>query len=290
MCAILFSRLGNHVEIKPHYIRTQSSMKNTATPSFDKYAAYAQSVQSPREDARFMRLIYRNLNKQEPAIMREDFCGTFALCCEWVKLDAAKRAIGLDIDPEPISYGTAHYLSDLTKEQQSRVTILERDVLVRFSKRSDIICALNFSYFAFHSRETLLKYFKASRQSLNPGGLFVVDAFGGPQHGEPSLDMKRLPGLTYFFEQEHFDPINNRTRFSLHFKPKGSRTRKRAFTYDWRMWSIPEIRDVMLDAGFKEVEVYWEGTARDGRGSGRFHRKSRGESCAVWVAYVVGRV
>jgi hypothetical protein len=56
------------------------------------------------------------------------------------------------------------------------------------------------------------------------------------------------------------------------------------------MWSIPEIRDVMLDAGFNEVEVYWEGTARNGRGSGRFTRKERGEPCQVWVAYVVGRI
>jgi len=237
-----------------------------------------------------MRLVYRNLNATEPTIMREDFCGTFALCCEWVKLDETKKAIGLDIDPEPLAYGSAHYLSDLTSSQQKRVQTVQRDVLVRSSKKSDIICALNFSYFCFHERATLLRYFKACRQSLRSNGLFVVDAFGGPQHGEPSLDTKRLPGLTYFFEQENFDPINNRTRFSLHFKPKGGKTRKRAFTYDWRMWSIPEIRDVMLDAGFEAVEVYWEGTSRDGRGSGRFNRKDKGEPCQVWVAYVVGRV
>ena len=265
-------------------------MSTARSASFDKYEAYARSVQSPREDARFMRLVYRNLNKSEPTIMREDFCGTFALCCEWVKLDETKRAIGLDIDPEPLAYGTETYLSELTPSQQKRVRTLERDVLVRYASKSDIICALNFSYFCFQERATLLRYFKACRQSLRPEGLFVVDAFGGPQCGEPSTDKKRLPGLTYYFEQENFDPINNRTRFSIHFKPKDGKTRKRAFTYDWRMWSIPEIRDVMLDAGFKEVEVYWEGTSRDGRGSGRFNRKAKGEPCQVWVAYVVGRV
>lgn len=264
-------------------------MNAVSSSSFDKYAAYALSVQSPREDARFLRVIYRNLTKREPTILREDFCGTFALCCEWVKLDEHKKALGLDIDPEPLAYGTKHYLSGLNSSAQSRVKLLQRDVLVRSSSKADLICALNFSYFAFHARETLLRYFKACRQSLRPDGLFVVDTFGGPQHGEPSLDKKRLPGLTYFFEQEHFDPINNRTKFSLHFKPKGGRTRKRAFTYDWRMWSIPEIRDIMMDAGFKEVEIYWEGTGRNGRGSGRFIRKARGEPCKVWVAYVVGR-
>lgn len=263
-------------------------MKAALSP-FDKYAAYAQSVQSPDADARFMRLLYRNLTKREPMTLREDFCGTFALCCEWVKLGLDKRAIGLDIDSEPLAYGALNYLSQLSEEQQRRVTTLERDVLVRYPRKSDIICALNFSYFAFQERATLLTYFKSCRQALNREGLLVVDTFGGSQHHEPSLDVKRLPGLTYYFEQEHFDPINNRTRFSLHFRPKGAKTRKRAFTYDWRMWSIPEIRDAMIDAGFKDVEVYWEGTARNGRGSGRFYRKSRGEPCQVWLAYVVGR-
>ena len=258
-------------------------------PKFDKYDAYTRSVQSPREDARFLRLLYRNVNKAEPRTMREDFCGTFALCCEWAKLGSDKRAIGVDIDPEPLQYGEMRHLRQLPIEAQHRVRIHEGDVLKSSILKSDIICALNFSYFAFQDRPTLLKYFKRSRTSLTKNGLFVVDTFGGPQHAEPSVDTKRMPGLTYFFEQERFDPINNRTRFSLHFKPKGARIKKRAFTYDWRMWSIPEIRDLMVDAGFRDVEVYWEGTARDGFGSGRFHRKTEGESCLVWVAYVVGR-
>jgi SAM-dependent methyltransferase len=263
---------------------------NTAKQrSFDKYAAYAQAVQSPDNDARFLRLLYRNLNKEEPTILREDFCGTFALCCEWVKLDNTKQAIGLDLDPEPLAYGADTYLAELKPEQQKRVKTIQANVLDKGNAKADIVCAFNFSYFAFHERKTLVSYFTQCRKSLRKNGIFVVDTFGGPQHGEPSLDTKRLPGLTYYFEQEEFDPINNRTRFSLHFKPKGGRTRKRAFTYEWRMWSIPEIRDVMLDAGFKDVEVYWEGTARDGRGSGRFTRKERGEPCQVWVAYVVGR-
>jgi SAM-dependent methyltransferase len=237
-----------------------------------------------------LRLLYRNLNKAEPTTLREDFCGTFALCCEWVKLDEAKRAIGLDLDPEPLAYGAETYLKELAEEQQKRVKTIQANVLNRGNAKADIICAFNFSYFAFHERKMLVDYFTQCRKSLRENGIFVVDTFGGPQHGEPSLDRKRLPGLTYYFEQEEFDPINNRTRFSLHFKPHGGRTRKRAFTYEWRMWSIPEIRDVMLDAGFNEVEVYWEGTARNGRGSGRFTRKERGEPCQVWVAYVVGRI
>ncbi len=220
--------------------------------------------------------------------MREDFCSTFELCCEWAKLDDEKRAIALDIDSEPLEYGKAHYLTDLSAAAQKRVRVLERDVLAPRGPRADIICALNFSYFVFRERATLLKYFQQCRRALNPGGIFAVDVFGGPQYGEPSVDTKKLPGFEYFFEQEFFDPISNHTRFHIHFKQRGERNRRRAFSYDWRMWSIPEIRDLMSDAGFRQVAVYWEGTGRNGRGSGKFRRREQGESCCIWVAYVIG--
>jgi SAM-dependent methyltransferase len=235
-----------------------------------------------------MRGVYRDISKGEPKTMREDFCGTYALSCEWANLGQDKRAIGIDLDPEPLAYGTAHNLPLLSESARKRVTTFERDVLARPAPKADIICAMNFSYFIFHSRETLRLYFEACRRSLLPGGLLLVDTFGGPSCGKASVDTKRLPGLVYKWEQEDFDPINNRARFHIHFQPKGERMRKRVFTYDWRMWSIPEVRDIMIDAGFKDTAVYWEGTGKNGRGSGKYHRKIRGESCDVWVAYVVG--
>ena len=256
--------------------------------SFDKYAAYASSVQSPREDARFLRKVYRDLNHCEPADMREDFCGAFALCCEWVKLDDHKHAIGLDIDPEALHYGRSHYQPLLSASAESRLKTFERDVLRPSAPRADIICALNFSYFTFKDRSQLLRYFDNCHSSLNSKGLFIVDVFGGPRCEYPSVETKRTAGLTYFWEQESYDPINNHAQFYIHFKPKNGRKRSRVFGYNWRMWSIAEIRDIMLEVGFKDVVVYWEGTARNGTGSGKYYQKNRGEPCEVWLAYVVG--
>lgn len=256
---------------------------------FDKHAAYALAVQSPQEDARFLRRVYQELSGKAPVTLREDFCGTFALCCAWVKLAAQNRAWGLDIDPDPLGYGACHYLPGLTTEQRSRLNIRKLDVMSPRAPKADIICAFNFSYFIFQRRNTLVSYFERCRRRLNPKGVFVVDIFGGPHHGHPCVDSKRLPGMKYFFEQSEFDPITNKTRFHLSFQPKGRRKLSRVFSYDWRMYSIPEIRDAMLDAGFKDTVVYWEGTARNGRGSGVFHRRNHGEPCQVWVAYIVGR-
>jgi SAM-dependent methyltransferase len=256
---------------------------------FDRHAAYARAVQSPDVDARFLRKIYRDLVGQEPRTMREDFCGTFALCCEWAGLDQRKLAIGLDIDQKTIQYGREHYLQKLPDAARKRVTVLLQNVLAPNGPRANIICALNFSYYAIRDRDTLLRYFKQCRASLAPNGLLVLDAFGGPSAQEISVEDRSYPGLKYFWEQKSFDPITNRGQFLIHFKRPGERKRLNVFTYDWRLWSIPELRDIMEEAGFKESVIYWEGTTRTGSGSGHFHRRRKGEPDNQWVAYIVAR-
>ena len=48
------------------------------------------------------------------------------------------------------------------------------------------------------------------------------------------------------------------------------------------------VRDVLLEAGFDEVETFWEGTAEDGEsGNGIYRRSRRGENCEAWVTYLV---
>jgi len=60
---------------------------------------------------------------------------------------------------------------------------------------------------------------------------------------------------------------------------------ERAFTYDWRLWTLTEIVDCLREAGFANVESYWEGTADDGEsGDGNFRKKRRGENCLSWMA------
>jgi hypothetical protein len=62
---------------------------------------------------------------------------------------------------------------------------------------------------------------------------------------------------------------------------------KNVFTYDWRFWMMPEVRDIMLEAGFSEVTAYWEGDDDDGGGDGDFKPSTEGENCDAWVSYLV---
>ncbi len=255
--------------------------------NFDKYDFYKRSVQSPDSDVEFFLKTYRELKSREPMSLREDFCGTFLVCCEWVKLSKKFKAFGVDLDPEPLSYGRTHYLPKLKSEEQKRVKTMEANVLGPQLPRVDISVACNFSYFIFKSRNLLKKYFANCLKHLNSNGILVLDCFGGSDCQDEIVDETKFRKFTYYWHQESFDPVSNNAIFHIHFKPKGQKKVQNVFSYDWRMWTIPELREVLSEVGFKRSHIYWEGTNRSGGGDGKFKRTEKGEACASWIAYII---
>lgn len=255
---------------------------------FDKYKYYSASVQSPYTDVEFIRGAYRELRKRDPVTLREDFCGTFMISCEWAKLNSKFVAYGVDLDLEPITYGRANYLPRLDPSQQERVKIRQGNVLDKGLPKVDIVAAMNFSYYIFKTREGLKAYFKNCFETINRDGIFLVDCFGGSRCQEANEEVTEHKHFKYYWDQESFDPVTNEAMFHIHFKPNGKKKIKNVFTYDWRMWSIPELREIMLEVGFKKTHVYWEGTTRNGDGDGNFKRTEKGEECEAWIAYIVG--
>ncbi len=254
---------------------------------FDKYELYRKAVQSAENDVVFLRDTYKELKGKLPRVFREDFCGTFALSTEWIKLNPRHEAIGIDLDPEPMAYGRQHYLSQLKPDQQRRMRLIEGNVLDPHLPKADIIAAMNFSYFCFKSRDLMKNYISNALKTLNKDGLLLMDIFGGSQCYDAIEDTIKHDGFTYYWDQTNFDPVTNNALFHIHFRVGGKKI-EQVFTYDWRMWSISEIRDIMQEVGFKKVHVYWEGTAKDGSGDGNFTRVDHGESCQSWIAYIVG--
>lgn len=257
--------------------------------NIDKYDYYLNSVQSPDVDVEFLSKTYKKLRKKAATSLREDFCGTFALCCEWVKDQKHHQAFGVDLDPEPIEYGKRHYLPELKAEQQKRIKIMRSNVLGSRLPHSDIICALNFSYFIFKQRATLKRYLKNCLKTLNKDGMLVLDVFGGPACHAANEEKMRKKGFMYFWEQQSWDPIKHEAQFAIHFQPKGQRKIESVFTYDWRMWTIPEIREILAEVGFSQSVVFWEGTNRKGEGNGVFKvsENASDDECESWIAYIV---
>ena len=61
---------------------------------------------------------------------------------------------------------------------------------------------------------------------------------------------------------------------------------KDVFVYNWRMWGMMELRDLLLEAGFSKTIGYWEGEDDDGGGDGDFFATDEAEQCEAWVTYI----
>jgi len=257
-----------------------------------KYRLYETSVQDTKEDVILFNRIYRELRKGKRAHkLREDFCGTHMLSCDWVKANSKNSALALDIDREPLAYGEKTHQSKLSAAQSKRLTIQRRDVRSTTNPTVDIVTALNFSYWVFKERDMMKRYFKHIFRSLKSDGLFICDAMGGWETMEETTDREKFnlgrKKYTYIWSQEAFNPISHEGFFSISFGLPNGKKMKRAFTYDWRLWSLPEIKDIMHDAGFKNVYFYWEGDDGKGSGNGEFSRVTNEENSEVWIAFIV---
>lgn len=257
----------------------------------DKYALYLKAVQDPDHEVEFFEQAYREANGDAaPIVLREDFCGTFAVCCKWVAAKPNRKALGVDLDPEPLAWGKEHHLASLTVDQQKRVKLLEEDVRKVCSPKADVLAAQNFSFYLFMEREQLLTYFKAARRNMAPGGVMVLDMMGGPDClKEDEAETRKCDGFTYVWKTLKVNPITNISEHTISFRFKDGSRLEDAFRYRWRMWSIPEVRDLLIEAGFARVDIYWEGEGDDGDGDDNWKITTEAGMDPSWLCYIVAR-
>ena len=260
--------------------------KKLTAKTADRHHLYEQSVQAPEADVKFYDRVFRKTYDRKPSLLREDFCGTALLSCEWVKKRGDNRAIGIDLDPEVLDWGREHNLPRIG-DAAERIELVEQDVMAFSGEPAEIVASMNFSYYIFKTRSVLLEYFTSVRKGLAKEGLFVMDMMGGPDAQVPQEEVREIEGFDYVWDQHSFNPITNEAMNYIHFRfPDGSEMSK-AFVYDWRLWSVTELRDTLMDAGFSSVDVYWEGTDEDGEGNGVFRKSKLGDDSPAWIAYVV---
>jgi len=264
----------------------------------DRHALYEVAVQGPDWDLDFIARAYRRRNGREALTLREDFCSTAALATAWAMRSARHRAWAVDLDPEPLAWARLHRLP-WVGEAATRVTLVRADVRKAQRPAVDAACALNFSWWVFHRRADLLAYLRAARAGLSPGGVLVLNAFGGTRGERPLRERTRkraangpdgepVPAFTYVWEQAKVDALARRLLAYIHFEFADAPPLKRAFTYDWRMWTLPELREAALEAGFRGFEVWSEGwDARRRTHTGVLHRRARLDNDDCWIAYAV---
>ena len=273
--------------------------KKKKTPP-DIHWLYEASVQNVDTDLDFGKRVYSRHWKRKPLTVREDFCGTAKLAAHWVQRNKKNEAWGIDFHQPTLDWGVKYNVSDLNEEQKSRLHLICGDVLENSTPKVDLAFALNFSFCVFKQREILLSYIKRVQESLNHEGLFVMDIYGGTESATVKCDdVREIPGITtpdgmeipdfeYIWDQAKYNPINHHTTCHIHFKVPGFKRISKAFTYDWRLWSLPELQEILIEAGFSKAEVYLHDFDDDGDSDETFRLRKTYENVQGWVAYVVG--
>jgi len=254
----------------------------------DKHVLYEQSVQCVEAEIDFVDATFAKLRGRKARKIREDFCGTANSSCEWVKRRHDNIAYSVDLDPEVLEWAKLHNISKLSAEQAARLNTIEANVLevdVK-SQALDAVLAMNFSYWLFKQRATMLAYFTKVHAALADDGVFFLDSFGGYEAFREMEESTRQDGFTYIWDQSRYNPITGDGLFYIHFKFRDGSRLDRAFSYDWRIWTLPEIQEILIEAGFTPA-IYWEGTDEDGDGNGVFEETRTGEADAGWIAYIV---
>jgi SAM-dependent methyltransferase len=263
-----------------------SALPARRAPLPDPHLLYERAVQDAATELALVERVLRR-GGRPPRRLREDFSGTALVASVWVLAGPARTATAVDLDPAVHAWARAHRLPGLGRAAE-RLRLVQADVRRGPRGPVDAVVALNFSYMVFRTREALRGYLAGARRALAPGGVMVLDAFGGWEAQQLRHERRRVRGgFNYVWERESFDPITHRLRCSIHFELRDGRRLRRAFHYDWRLWTLPELTELLREAGYGEVEVLWDPTPRGAEP--RYLPRRRAPTQAGWIAYLVGR-
>ena len=261
----------------------------------DRHVLYQESVQCPEAEVDFMNKTFEALKGRKALSVKEDFGGTGYLSVAWAKSDPERTAIVVDIDKPTLDWGQKNNDESAGSDVTSRVKYIEADVRDITEPKVDITNAFNFSYCIFETRDEMRKYFEIAREGLKDDGILVLDLFGGTEAMDVLEEETELEDFdaTYRWEHVSFNPIDNHMECAIHFDFDDGSSMENAFTYAWRLWSIPEIRELLLEAGFKNARIYWEEYIDSDEdddeleGTGEYYETEEVENQESWMIYIV---
>ncbi|MFK7789981.1 MAG: hypothetical protein AB8C95_10895 [Phycisphaeraceae bacterium] len=255
------------------------------SPQPDPMDLYRLAVQHPIAEVAFAEYAWSHFygDEIEPMLLREDFAGTCAVAAAWVASDPDRQAMAIELDESTVAWAEDTF-------SDPDLHIVHADVMAIDEPAVDVTLALNFSVLIYHEEALLRAYLGQVLKSLNPGGLLILDVFGGPGVGEPSVESVRVEPdesgvepFVYHWEQLGLDAETGRIECRIHFELSESDRLSDAFVYDWRLWEPRQIIDLALQAGFEQASFWWA----DPLEPGRYQPVQEVPSARDWVGYVV---
>lgn len=278
---------------KPRAVKVPAK---TRASQADRHELYELAVQDPPSEVRFVGQTFKRLRGRPALSLREDFAGTSVFCLEWVRSHKERTAIAVDLDRPTLDWGLTKRIQPAGPAMEQRITQRCANVLDVQPPLVDVAVGFNFSYWCFDTRPAMLEYFRAARAGLVADGMLVLDAYGGtevPQPEHTTREIRDPKGVinggqpyTYEWEQIDYNPIDARMNCAIHFEFKDGSRMDRAFSYSWRVWTLPEICELLLEAGFAKVRVWSEREDEQGDGTGRFAESKTFDNEGVWWVYI----
>ncbi len=254
----------------------------------NRYDLYEESVQNVDFEVEFISNTYKKYNKAQCKTIREDFCASAKISSAWVKNAADNKAYAIDLDEQILNHAKNSFKKNLTVDQLDRVKLIKGDSLIQKTPKVDCISAFNFSYWVFKHRKDLIAYFRNAYKNLHKDGLLMLDSFGGYEAHQELEERTKHKGFTYCWDQHSFNPITNDLVCYIHFEFKDGSSIKKAFEYHWRLWSLPEIKECLIEAGFKKVDIYmqdWDD--EEDEETEEFYKMTECDADPGWVAYII---
>lgn len=245
----------------------------------NKYELYTRALQDPKLEAEFLSSL-----KPRARILREDFCGTAEISFEWVANDQEKSALVVDIDPDPIK--EIRNRANRTDSIEERIKFREADATQIRAPDVDIVTIPNSSVFLVKERDKLKQYFENIRSDLVPGGILVIDFFGGGFAQGNGKERLEFSDFSCIWEQDSFNYRNQEFKSSISFELDDGQVISNAFTYNMRLWSPRELGDVIADSGFSSYEVRI-GKNRFEIASGNLIEMPELGDTESWEAYII---
>ena len=145
---------------------TTKKKKPTQAQRADRHELYERAVQDVESEIDFVVQTWDELRKRSLRKLREDFSGTCATSCEFVRRGRTHEAWCVDIDAAVLEWGLANRVSKLTPSGRRRLHQAQADVMTARTPTVDVVLAMNFSYWMLKTRDAMKKYFKRVRKAL----------------------------------------------------------------------------------------------------------------------------
>jgi SAM-dependent methyltransferase len=179
------------------------------------------------------------------------------LACGAGRLSYAMTRLKFKVTGLEYNNGLVHYCRTKAKKENLDTEFIKGDMrVIPFENKFDFVLSFNHSFGYFNDAENITVISEVYK-ALKKGGRFLIDLAnkesmlrGFDEHVRRWFKRKNK----YYLMRREFDVLTD--RFDSYIHVVGDEIEKRDYVASIRYYSYPEMKRILLDAGFRILEVY----------------------------------